>query len=184
MIFVWVEEDNKDSQIFATWVHTKFIERDNDVQSNQILAFLYTNESLVYQWQRVVISFDQSIELSVIDAETQTIIFFFRRTRWARRIMRSWRKWILCLDDWSDTSLSSEACDRTSDIVCFEKAFLHQSTQFCDRRNDAMIADRSLLDRRRLDSRDIQREAWSWLARELQRGKAHADSLLQACFQL
>ncbi len=77
MIFVWVEEDNKDSQIFAIWVHTKFIERDNDVQSSQILAFLYTSESLVYQWQRIAISFDQSIELSVIDAETQTIIFFF-----------------------------------------------------------------------------------------------------------
>ncbi len=77
MIFVWVEEDNKDSQIFAIWVHTKFIERDNDVQSSQILAFLYTSESLVYQWQRVAILFDQSIELSVIDAETQTIVFFF-----------------------------------------------------------------------------------------------------------
>ena len=77
MIFVWVEEDNKDSQIFAIWMHTKFIERDNDVQSSQILAFLYTSESLVYQWQRVAISFDQSIELSVIDAETQTIVFFF-----------------------------------------------------------------------------------------------------------
>ena len=77
MIFVWVEEGNKDSQIFATWVHTKFIERDNDVQSSQILAFLYTSESLVYQWQRIAISFDQSIELSVIDAETQTIVFLF-----------------------------------------------------------------------------------------------------------
>ncbi len=35
------------------------------------------NENLVYQWQRVAISFDQSIELSVIDAEMQTIIFLF-----------------------------------------------------------------------------------------------------------
>ncbi len=77
MIFVWVEEDNKDSQIFAIWVHTKFIERDNDVQSSQILAFLYMSESLVYQWQRIMISFDQSIELSVIDAETQTFVFLF-----------------------------------------------------------------------------------------------------------
>ncbi len=35
------------------------------------------SKSLVYQWQRIVISFDQSIELSVIDAEMQTIIFLF-----------------------------------------------------------------------------------------------------------
>ena len=35
------------------------------------------NENLVYQWQRVAISCDQSIELSVIDAEMQTIIFLF-----------------------------------------------------------------------------------------------------------
>ncbi len=35
------------------------------------------SESLVYQWQRIAISFDQSIELSVIDAETQTIVFLF-----------------------------------------------------------------------------------------------------------
>ncbi len=76
MIFVWVEEGNKDSQIFAIWVHAKFIERDNDVQSSQILAFLYMSESLIYQWQRIMISFDQSIELSVIDAETQTFVFF------------------------------------------------------------------------------------------------------------
>ncbi len=103
----------------------------------------------------------------------------FRWTRWARRMMQSWRKWILCSDVQSDTSLSSEACDWTSDIVCFEKAFLHWSTQFCDRRNDAMIVDQSLLDWRRLDSHDIQRRAWLWLARELQREKAHADSLLQ-----
>ncbi len=77
MIFVWVEEGNKDSQIFAIWVHAKFIERDNDVQSSQILAFLYMSESLIYQWQRIMISFDQSIELSVIDAETQTFVFLF-----------------------------------------------------------------------------------------------------------
>ncbi len=67
----------------------------------------------------------------------------FLWTRWARRMMRSWRKWTLCLDDRSNTSLSSEACDWTSDIVCFERVFLHRSTQFCDYRNDAMIADRS-----------------------------------------
>ena len=58
-------------------MHTKFIERDNNVQSSQILAFLYTSESLIYQWQRIMISFDQSIELSVIDAETQTFVFLF-----------------------------------------------------------------------------------------------------------
>ena len=77
MIFLWVEENDKDSQIFATWVHLQFIERDNDVQSSQIFAFLYTSESLVYQEQRIAISFDQSIELSVVDAETQTFIFLF-----------------------------------------------------------------------------------------------------------
>ncbi len=77
MIFVWVEEDDKDSQIFAIWMHLQFIERDNDVQSNQIFAFLYTSESLVYQEQRIAISFDQSIELSVVDAETQTFVFLF-----------------------------------------------------------------------------------------------------------
>ena len=48
MIFVWVEKDDKDSQIFAIWVHLQFIERDNDVQSSQVFAFLYTSESLVY----------------------------------------------------------------------------------------------------------------------------------------
>ncbi len=74
MIFVWVEEGDKDSQIFAIWMHLQFIERDNDVQSNQIFAFLYTSESLVYQEQRIAISFDQSIELSVINAETQTFV--------------------------------------------------------------------------------------------------------------
>ncbi len=77
MIFVWVEEDDKDSQIFATWVHLQFIERDNDVQLSQIFAFLYTSKSLVYQEQRIVISFDQSIALSVVDTETQTFVFFF-----------------------------------------------------------------------------------------------------------
>ncbi len=79
MIFVWVEEDDKDSQIFAIWVHSQFIERDNDVQSNQIFAFLYTSESLVYQEQKIVISFDQSIELSVVNAETQTFVFLFSK---------------------------------------------------------------------------------------------------------
>ncbi len=53
------------------------MKHDNDVQLNQILAFLYTSESLVYQWQRITISFDQSIELSVINAETQTFVFLF-----------------------------------------------------------------------------------------------------------
>ncbi len=77
MIFVWVKEDNKDSQIFAIWMHTKFIECNNNVQSSQILAFLYMSESLIYQWQRIMISFDQSIELSVINAETQTFVFLF-----------------------------------------------------------------------------------------------------------
>ncbi len=77
MIFVWIKESNKDSQIFAIWMHSQFIERDNDVQSSQIFAFLYSNESLVDQWQRIAISFDQSIELSIINAETQTIVFLF-----------------------------------------------------------------------------------------------------------
>ncbi len=77
MIFVWVEEDDKDSQIFVIWVHSQFIERDNDVQLNQIFAFLYTSESLVYQEQRIAISFNQSIELSVVDAEMQTFVFLF-----------------------------------------------------------------------------------------------------------
>jgi len=58
-------------------MHSQFIERDNDVQLNQIFAFLYTSKSLVYQEQRVTISFDQSIELSVVDAETQTFVFLF-----------------------------------------------------------------------------------------------------------
>ena len=79
MIFVWVEENDKDSQIFAIWVHSQFIKRDDDVQSSQILAFLYTSKSLVYQLQRIAISFDQSIELSVIDTETQTFVFLFNK---------------------------------------------------------------------------------------------------------
>ncbi len=79
MIFVWIEKDNKDSQIFVIWMHMKFIERDNDVQLNQILAFLYMSKSLIYQWQRIMILFDQSIELSVINAETQTFIFLFNK---------------------------------------------------------------------------------------------------------
>ncbi len=70
MIFVWIKESDKGSQIFATWMHSQFIERDNDVQSSQVFAFLYSSENLVDQWQRIAISFDQSIELSVIDAET------------------------------------------------------------------------------------------------------------------
>ena len=107
----------------------------------------------------------------------------FQWTRWARCMMQSWRKWTLCLNDWSDTSLSFEACDWTSDIVCFKRVFLHRSTQFCDHRNDAMIVNQSLLDWRHLDSRDIQRRAWFWLTWELQHEKAHADSLLQTCFQ-
>ncbi len=60
-------------------MHMKFIERDNDVQLNQILAFLYMSKSLIYQWQRIMILFDQSIELSVINAETQTFIFLFNK---------------------------------------------------------------------------------------------------------
>ncbi len=35
------------------------------------------SESLVYQEQRIVISFDQSIEFLIINAEMQTIIFLF-----------------------------------------------------------------------------------------------------------
>jgi len=58
-------------------MHSQFIECSNDVQSSQIFAFLYTSESLVYQEQRVVISFDQSVELSVVNAETQTFVFLF-----------------------------------------------------------------------------------------------------------
>ena len=77
MIFVWVEEDNKDSQIFTVEMHAKFVERSNDVQSSQILAFLYTSESLIYQWQRIAISFNQSIELFIIYAKTQTFVFLF-----------------------------------------------------------------------------------------------------------
>ena len=86
MIFVWVEEGDKDSQIFATWVYLQFIERDNDVQSSQVFAFLYTSESLVYQGQRIAISFDQSIELSVVDAETQTFVFLFSE-------QKEWNVW-------------------------------------------------------------------------------------------
>ncbi len=48
MIFVEIKRDDKDSQIFAIWVHSQFIERDDDVQSSQVFAFLYTSESLVY----------------------------------------------------------------------------------------------------------------------------------------
>jgi len=58
-------------------MHLQFIERNNNVQSSQIFAFLYMSESLVYQEQRVAISFDQSIELSVVDAEMQTFVFLF-----------------------------------------------------------------------------------------------------------
>ncbi len=79
MIFVWVEEDNKDSQIFTVKMHAKFVERSNDFQSNQILAFLYMSKSLIYQWQRIMISFDQSIELSIIYAKTQTFVFLFNK---------------------------------------------------------------------------------------------------------
>ena len=79
MIFVWIEESDKDSQIFAIWVHLQFIECNNDVQLSQIFAFLYSSKSLVDQWQRIMISFDQSIELSVINAETQTIVFLFNK---------------------------------------------------------------------------------------------------------
>ncbi len=78
MIFVWVEEDYKDSQIFTAWMHVKFVERSNNVQSSQILAFLYMSKSLVYQWQEITILFNQSIKLSVIDTETQTFVFLFR----------------------------------------------------------------------------------------------------------
>ncbi len=77
MIFVWIKESDKNSQIFAIWMHSQFIERDNDVQSSQVFAFLYSNENLVDQWQRIAISFDQSIELSIINAETQAIVFLF-----------------------------------------------------------------------------------------------------------
>jgi len=58
-------------------VHLQFIKRDNNVQSSQIFAFLYMSESLVYQEQRVVISFNQSIKLSVVNAEMQTFVFLF-----------------------------------------------------------------------------------------------------------
>jgi len=58
-------------------MHLQFIERDNDVQLSQIFAFLYTSKSLVYQEQRIAILFDQSIELSVVDVETQTFVFLF-----------------------------------------------------------------------------------------------------------
>ncbi len=60
-------------------MHSQFIERDNDVQLSQVFAFLYMSKSLVYQEQKVVISFDQSIELSVVDAETQTFVFLFSK---------------------------------------------------------------------------------------------------------
>jgi len=58
-------------------MHLQFIERDNDVQLSQVFAFLYMSESLVYQRQRIAILFDQSIELSVVNAEMQTFIFLF-----------------------------------------------------------------------------------------------------------
>ncbi len=58
-------------------MHLQFIERDNDVQLSQIFAFLYMSKNLVYQEQRVVILFNQSIELSVINTETQTFVFLF-----------------------------------------------------------------------------------------------------------
>jgi len=58
-------------------VHLQFIKRDNNVQLSQIFAFLYMSESLVYQEQRVVISFNQSIKLSVVNAEMQTFVFLF-----------------------------------------------------------------------------------------------------------
>ncbi len=48
MIFVEIKKDDKDSQIFAAWMHTQFVEDDNDVQSSQIFAILNTSESFVY----------------------------------------------------------------------------------------------------------------------------------------
>ncbi len=41
------------------------------------------SETLVYQWQRIMFWFDQSIELSVIDTETQTFVFLFdEQNKW------------------------------------------------------------------------------------------------------
>ena len=31
MIFVEIKRDDKDSQIFATWMHMQFVKDDNDV---------------------------------------------------------------------------------------------------------------------------------------------------------
>ncbi len=184
MIFVWIKESDKNSQIFAIWMHSQFIERDNDVQSSQIFAFLYSSESLVDQWQRIAISFDQSIELSIINAETQAIVFLFDEQD-ERDVWSEARENELFVQMFDQILLYLlKLFDRTSDTVCFERTFSDRSTQSCDRRNDEMIADWSLFDRTCLDSRDIQRRAWLWLARESWRVKAHVDSLLQTCFRL
>jgi len=48
VIFVEVEESDKDSQILAIWMHAKFVECNDDVQLSQILAFLYMSKNLIY----------------------------------------------------------------------------------------------------------------------------------------
>ncbi len=39
-ILVDIEESNKSSQILAFWTHMQFIERDDNVESSQILTVL------------------------------------------------------------------------------------------------------------------------------------------------
>ncbi len=48
MIFVEIKRNDKDSQIFAAWIHTQFVENNNDVQLNQVLAILNTSKSFIY----------------------------------------------------------------------------------------------------------------------------------------
>jgi len=48
VIFVEIKRGDKNSQIFAAWMHTQFVEDNNDVQSNQVSAILNTSESFVY----------------------------------------------------------------------------------------------------------------------------------------
>ena len=48
MIFVEVEESDKDSLILAFWMHAMFVECNDYVQLSQILAFLYMSKNLIY----------------------------------------------------------------------------------------------------------------------------------------
>ena len=73
-VFVKVQKNNKRNKVFVIWIHAKFVENDYDVQFDEIFEINNFNQRFLDQKYKISIAFDNSIELSIIDAKSKIVV--------------------------------------------------------------------------------------------------------------